>query len=78
MSELDQHDEHSSFIRTPKQLIAVIVLAFAVPIAVIAMIASLASTSVDPSATAFSDEAVAKRLKPVGEVVVEAGGGAAI
>lgn len=71
MSEHDSH-EHSSFIKTPQQLIAVIVLAFVVPIIVISMLASLATRSVDPSATAFSEEAVAKRLKPVGESVVVA------
>jgi len=75
MSEHDPH-EHTSFIKTPKQLIAVIVLAFVVPVLVIAMLASLASRAVDPSAGAFSEEAITKRLKPVGEVVVAAGGGA--
>lgn len=75
---MTEHDsEHTSFIKTPKQLIAVIVLAFVVPIAVISVLASLAARSVDPSASAFSEEAVAKRLKPVGEVVVAAGGGGA-
>lgn len=69
MSEHDSH-EHSSFIKTPQQLIAVIVLAFVVPIIVISMLASLATRSVDPGAAAFSEEAVAKRLKPVGEAVV--------
>ena len=29
---VSEHDQHSSFIKTPKQLIAVIVLAFAVPV----------------------------------------------
>ena len=76
-----EHDpnEHTSFIKTPKQLIAVIVLAFVVPVLVISMIASLASRSVEPSASAFSEEAVARRIKPVGEVQVSAapaGGGA--
>jgi len=78
MAEHDSH-EHTSFIKTPKQLIAVIVLAFVVPVLVISMLASLASRSVDPSASAFSEEAVAKRIKPVGEVQVSAapaGGGA--
>jgi cytochrome c5 len=75
---MTEHDsEHTSFIKTPKQLIAVILLAFIVPIAVISVLASLASRSVDASASAFSEEAVAKRLKPVGEVVVAAGGGSA-
>jgi cytochrome c5 len=75
---MTEHDsEHTSFIKTPQQLIAVVLLAFIVPIAVISILASLAARSVDASASAFSEEAVAKRLKPVGEVVVAAGGGAA-
>jgi len=69
---MSEHDsEHTSFIKTPKQLIAVILLAFIVPIAVIAVLASLAFHSIRPDATAFSEEAVAKRLKPVGDVVVD-------
>jgi cytochrome c5 len=76
MSEHDSH-EHSSFIKTPKQLIAVIVLSFVVPVLVIAMLASLAMRGAAPDPAASSDEAVAKRLKPVGEVIVTAAGGAA-
>jgi cytochrome c5 len=71
MSEHDSH-AHTSFIKTPKQLIAVIVLAFVVPVIVISMLASLAFRSVDPSASAFSEEAVARRIKPVAEVAVSA------
>jgi hypothetical protein len=71
MSEHDSHG-HTSFIQTPKQLIIVVVLAFIIPIVVISIIASLASRTVDPSASAFSEEAVAKRIKPVGEVAVAA------
>jgi cytochrome c5 len=74
MSEPHAHDEHTSFIKTPKQLAIVVVLAFVVPVVVISMIASLATRSVTPGAGATSDEAVAKRLKPVGEVVVAEGG----
>ncbi len=70
MSEHGPH-EHTSFIKTPKQLIAVIVLAFAVPILVIAMLASLVTRAVKPDPGAMSEEAVAKRLKPVGEVVID-------
>jgi cytochrome c5 len=75
MSEHDSH-EHSSFIKTPKQLIAVIVLSFLVPVLVIAMLASLASRGVEQDPARYTDEAVAQRLKPVGEVVVTAAGGA--
>lgn len=65
-------EDHSSPIRTPKQLIIVVVLAFAVPVVVISLIAHLATLSVDSAATnpGMSEEAIAKRLKPVGDVVM--------
>ena len=72
MSEHDPN-EHTSFIKTPKQLLVVVALAFIVPILLIAMVASLAMRSVEPSVDVKSDEAVAKRLKPVGQVVVAEG-----
>ena len=68
--------EHSSLIKTPKQLIVVIVLAFLVPVFGIIMIVELATggLKIDPKSSAMSEEAVARRLKPVGEVVIgEAG-----
>jgi len=69
-------EERSSPIKTPKQLVVAIVLAFLVPVLGIVMIAELATSGlkVDPKSSAMSDEAVARRLKPVGEVVIgEAG-----
>src|SRR5258708_24265846 len=69
-------EEHSSPIKTPKQLIVAIALAFLVPVLGIVMIAELATSGlkIDPKSSAMSDEAVARRLKPVGEVVIgEAG-----
>ena len=72
MSE-HQPNEHSSFIKTPRQLLAVVLLAFVIPILLIAMLASLASRSVEPGVDAKSQEAIAKRLKPVGQVVVTEG-----
>jgi len=71
MAEKTHGEEHSSPIKTPKQLIIVVVLAFVVPIALIAMLTQLvtgsASTGKDQT-----EAAIAKRLKPVGEVVVDA------
>jgi cytochrome c5 len=69
----DQHDEHTSLIKTPQQLIVVVVLAFAVPIALIVMLTQLITGGADTSKgnPALSEEAVAKRLKPVGEVAVD-------
>src|SRR4051812_42741981 len=72
MSEQPHEDQsHSSFIKTPQQLIAVIVLSFVVPIALISIIASLVMSSHERPAG--SDEAVTQRIKPVGEVVVAEG-----
>ena len=65
-------EEHSSPIKTPKQLITVIVLAFLVPIILIVMLSQLVTTGIDAGKTnpALSDEAVAARLKPIGQVEV--------
>ncbi|HET9404905.1 MAG TPA: c-type cytochrome [Burkholderiales bacterium] len=70
----EQHDEHSSLIKTPKQLIIVVVLAFAVPILLIVMLTQLITggTDLGKDNPALSEEAIARRLKPVGEVAVDA------
>ena len=49
---MSDHDEHSSFIKTPQQLIVVILAAFLVPIIGIIMLVQLvtASPSADPAA----------------------------
>jgi cytochrome c5 len=69
----DNHTpEHNSLIKTPKQLLIVVVLAFVVPVIVIIMLAQLALDGKrKPAPTAASEEAVARRIKPVGEVVVD-------
>ena len=74
MAEKNHAEEHSSPIKTPKQLIVVVVLSFVVPITLIAMLTQLvtggAPTGKDNPG--LTDAAIAKRLKPVGEVVVDA------
>jgi len=71
MSDADT-DEHSSLIKTPKQLIIVVLLAFLVPIVLIVMLSQLATGSIDTSKNnpALSEAAIAARLKPIGEVEV--------
>jgi cytochrome c5 len=66
-------EEHSSPIKTPQQLFIVVLLAFAVPITLIVMLTQLVISGGDLSKDnpALSEEAIAKRLKPVGEVVVD-------
>ncbi|HWA13160.1 MAG TPA: c-type cytochrome [Burkholderiales bacterium] len=60
-------EEHQSLIKTPQQLIVVVVLAFLVPVLAIVMIAELATggLKVDHNSPAMSDAAVAERLKPI-------------
>jgi cytochrome c5 len=66
-------EEHSSPIKTPKQLVIVVVLAFAVPITLIVMLVQLVTSGGEPSRNdpGMSAEAIAKRLKPVGELMVD-------
>jgi cytochrome c5 len=72
MSEI-HIEEHSSPIKTPAQLVVVVVLAFAVPITLIVMLVNLVTSGADLSASnpGLTAEAIAKRLKPVGEVVID-------
>jgi cytochrome c5 len=62
-------EDHSSLIKTPQQLIVVVVLAFVIPVVGIIMIASAITGGLktDPGGDA---NAVAERLKPVGTVVI--------
>ena len=69
----DSSDTHSSensgLIKTPAQLIVVVVLAFVVPIAAIFTIIHFVMGDSKTRATpAMSDKAVAERIKPVGSV----------
>jgi cytochrome c5 len=70
----DHDDPHSSPIKTPKQLIVVVLLAFLVPITVIGLLSQLfTSTTRD---TKEDEQHVLERIKPVGTVVLaEAGAG---
>ena len=63
-------EEHSSAIQTPQQLITVVLLAFLVPIAMIAMIVQIVTGGIRVDSRAMSEDAVAHRLKPVGEVAL--------
>jgi cytochrome c5 len=67
-----QIEEHSSPIKTPKQLIIVVLLAFLIPITLIVMLSQLVTTGIDASKgnPALTNEAVAARLKPIGQVEV--------
>jgi cytochrome c5 len=63
-----------SLIKTPKQLVVVLALAFVVPIVVIVLLAQLATSGRTYDEDARSPEAIAKRIKPVAEVNLGAAG----
>lgn len=65
-------DEHQSFIKSPRQLIVVVVLAFVIPIAVILLLTTLVQTTsrTGTGADTMTPEAIAQRLQPVGRLEV--------
>jgi cytochrome c5 len=65
-------DQHTSLIKTPRQLITVVVLAFVVPIILIILLATFVTSEKGGGAgsDAMTPEAIAERLRPVGTVVV--------
>ncbi len=68
MSNEQEHiEEHSSPIKTPKQLIVTVVLAFVVPIAIIILLVNMVTsgTKVGAGSDTLSSEAVTKRIAPV-------------
>jgi cytochrome c5 len=65
---------HESPIRTPKQLVIVVVLAFIVPIIIAGLLAALAASGMRRDGGAAAPEAVAERIKPVASVVVSEAG----
>jgi cytochrome c5 len=61
-------EEHSSPIKTPKQLVIVVLLAFIVPIAVAVMISQLVTSG--EHGTGENENIVLSRIQPVGNVVI--------
>ena len=80
MSQNEHDAGHDSPIKTPKQLITVIVLALLVPVLLFVLLSQFIANmrSVDKDSPAMTPDAVAKRLKPVGDLAfADAGGEAA-
>ena len=67
-----EDEEHSSAIKTPKQLITVLLAAFVFPVLTIMLLAQLVTSDkpVNQNDPVYSDEAVAKRLQPVGRLIL--------
>ena len=72
--------EHDSLIKTPKQLVTVMLLAFVVPVVGLILLVQLVIGGIKTDPSGKTSEAVAERIKPVAQVVIAAGdaaGGAA-
>ncbi len=85
MTEAPNPDEHHGVpdsegpIKTPKQLVLAVILAFAVPILVIQLLVHLVAAETKPSAgsNAMQPAAVATRIQPVGQFEVATAASAA-
>jgi cytochrome c5 len=69
--------DHDTPIKTPKQLITVIVLSFVIPIALIVLLVSFVTggKKVDGQGMALKPESIAERIKPVAAVNLKAADG---
>ena len=78
MSQNEHDTGHESPVKTPKRLITVIALAFLVPSLIIVLLSQFVANnrSVDKDSPAMAPDAVAKRLKPAGDVAFAETGGA--
>ena len=65
---MSTHDQHTSFIKTPQQLIVVVLLAFVVPICSILLLVKLVLSQPSANPGALAPEAVAARIQPVARV----------
>lgn len=71
-------EEHQSFIKTPKQLITVVVLSFVVPVLIIALLVKYvgAGSRGGAGGSAMTAEAVEARIQPVARFELKGAGGA--
>ena len=65
---MTEHDQHSSFIKTPQQLVVVLLLAFLVPILGIVLLVQLVTSRPSADPNALTPESIAARIQPVGRI----------
>jgi len=65
---MSEHDEHSSFIKTPQQLIMIVLLAFIVPVIGVVLLVQLVVNRPSADPRVLAPEAVAARIQPVGRI----------
>lgn len=65
---MDAHDPHSSFIKTPQQLVVVILLSFLVPVLGITLLVQLVLSRPGADPGAMTSDAISARLQPVAKL----------
>jgi cytochrome c5 len=65
---VEAHDQHESFIKTPQQLIVVILLSFLVPVIGIVLLVQLVLSRPSADPQALTAESVAARIQPVARI----------
>lgn len=65
---MSQHEEETSFIKTPQLLLTVVVLAFVVPIFGVLLLVKFVVEKPHADTGALTPEAVAARIQPVGRI----------
>ena len=65
---MEAHDQHESFIKTPQQLIVVILLSFLVPVIGIVLLVQLVLSRPSADPQALTAESVAARIQPVARI----------
>lgn len=65
---MSEPETHSSFIKTPQQLVLVVLAGFAVPVVAILLLVKLVVDRPRAEPQALEPEAVAERIQPVGRV----------
>jgi cytochrome c5 len=69
-------EDHPSFIKTPRQLVTIVALSFAVPAVLIILLAKAVVSMRAPDPGVLTPEAIAMRIKPVADVAIQSGAAA--
>ncbi|OGA18190.1 MAG: hypothetical protein A3I63_04970 [Betaproteobacteria bacterium RIFCSPLOWO2_02_FULL_66_14] len=69
---MSDHEEHSSFIKTPRQLVVVILLSFVVPVVAIVLLVQVVVNRPHSDPATIRPEAIEARIQPVGRVEIGA------
>ena len=68
MGKLEGNTDTETLIKTPKQLLVVVILSFAIPLTIILSIVEVITGGINISPDALTEESVSDRLRPSGSI----------